>query len=144
MTIRQSATRVITVIAALLFLVPGAWAFFWPRSFYETVATFPPFNLHLFHDAGAFQLGIGAALLAGLVWRDGLLVALIGGAAGTVVHAISHILDAELGGRSGDPWILSALAVLVTVGAVARLNAVRGHRQAPAATEDETPRRAVR
>ena len=125
MMYRRGLPRAITTLAALLFLVPGGWAFLWPRSFYETVATFPPYNLHLFHDAGAFQLGIGAALLAGLLWSDGLLVALVGGAVGTVIHAIAHILDAELGGRSSDPILLSGLALLVTVGAVARLTAVR-------------------
>jgi hypothetical protein len=37
-----------------------------------------PCNQHLIHDAGAFQIGIGAALLLALVCPDALLVALTG------------------------------------------------------------------
>ncbi|GAA4913943.1 hypothetical protein LX16_2152 [Stackebrandtia albiflava] len=116
--------RLILVLSALVFLVPGVWAFGWPRSFYEYVARFEPFNLHLFHDAGAFQIGIGAALLAAVVWRDALLVGLFGGAVGAVVHGVSHIVDRNLGGNPADPWVLSALAVLLTVATAVRFAAV--------------------
>ncbi|MQA94687.1 MAG: hypothetical protein GEV11_08540 [Streptosporangiales bacterium] len=117
--------RVVTGVAAAVFLLPGVWAFAAPRSFYEIVATFPPFNLHLFHDLGAFQLGVGAALLVALFTSDALLAGLAGGAAGTVVHAISHWLDQNLGGRPSDPWVLSALALVVVAALVVRLRAVR-------------------
>ncbi|MFI6483292.1 hypothetical protein ACIBH1_35550 [Nonomuraea sp. NPDC050663] len=110
----------VVALGALFFLAGGAWAFLWPHSFYTTVATFPPFNLHLFHDAGAFQLGIGAALLAALFTRDALLVGLVGGAAGAVVHAISHVVDRNLGGNPSDPWTLSGLALLLVVATVLR------------------------
>jgi hypothetical protein len=109
-----------TALGALVFVVPGVWAFLWPKSFYETVATYPPYNLHLFHDLGAFQLGIGVALLAALVWSDALLVALIGGTVGMGVHAVSHFLDHDLGGRDSDPWLLTVLTVLLAAALVVR------------------------
>lgn len=117
----QVAVSVVVVLGAAVFLVAGAWAFLWPRSFYEVVAQFPPFNLHLFHDVGAFQLGIGAALLGGLFLRDALSVGLVGGSVGAVVHAISHIVDRNLGGNPSDPWTLSVLAVLLLVATGLRL-----------------------
>ncbi|MBA2891867.1 hypothetical protein [Nonomuraea soli] len=110
----------VVALGAFFFLAGGAWAFFWPHSFYSTVATFPPFNLHLFHDAGAFQLGIGAALTAALFTRDALIVGLAGGAAGAVVHAISHVVDRNLGGNPSDPWTLSGLALLLVVATILR------------------------
>lgn len=116
------------LLGALNFLGFGVWAFFWPENFFHNVASFPPFNLHLFHDAGAFQLGIGAALLGAVFWRDGLLVALFGAATGAVVHAISHVTDRELGGSASDPWVLGALAVLLVVAAVLRAFSVRSAR----------------
>lgn len=126
----QVAVSAIVVLGAAVFLVAGAWAFFWPRSFYEIVAEFPPFNLHLFHDAGAFQLGIGAALLAGMLWRDALLVGMFGGTVGAVVHAISHIVDRNLGGNASDPWTLSLLAGLLVIATGLRLRtAAPNHRQ---------------
>jgi len=106
---------VVTAVAGVVNAAGGAWAFVAPRSFYENVASFEPYNLHLLHDLGAFQLGLGAALLAALAWRDALLVALAGGTVGAAVHFVSHLLDRDLGGRGSDPWTLGALALLLLV-----------------------------
>jgi hypothetical protein len=113
------------VLGALVFLVPGIWAFFWPESFHETIATFDPFNLHLFHDVGAFQIGIGVAMLAALYWRDALAVVLLGGTTGSVVHFVSHVLDRDLGGRPSDPLVLGVVSVILVVALVLRLQALR-------------------
>jgi hypothetical protein len=121
----QLTVTVVTVLAAVNFLVLGAWAFLAPRSFYDNVATFEPYNLHLLHDLGAFQLAIGASLLAALVWSDGLTVALAGATVGAVVHDISHVMDRDLGGRSSDPWALGLLAVLLIVALALRIRARR-------------------
>jgi hypothetical protein len=121
----QLTVTVVTVLAAVNFLVLGAWAFLAPRSFYDNVATFEPYNLHLLHDLGAFQLAIGASLLAALVWSDGLTVALAGATVGAVVHDISHVMDRDLGGRSSDPWALGLLAVLLIIALALRIRARR-------------------
>jgi hypothetical protein len=121
----QTLLTAIVLLGAFPFLVGGIWAFFWPHGFYESVATFPPFNLHLFHDVGAFQLGIATAMIGGLIWKDALLVGLLGGAVGSTIHAISHIVDADLGGRSSDPYTLSVLALLLLTATVVRARSVR-------------------
>lgn len=114
-------TKAIAALGALVFLLGGIWAFGWPRNFYDTIAHYPPFNLHLFHDAGAFQLGIAAALIGALFWQDALFVGLLAGAVGTVVHAVSHILDRNLGGNPSDPWTLSLLALIMVAATALRL-----------------------
>lgn len=50
MTTTRPATRrnhlfvtVVTALAALLFVITGAWAFFWPESFFDNVVQFPPY-----------------------------------------------------------------------------------------------------
>lgn len=111
----MKAVRGITLAAAAFFLVTGIWAFAAPKNFYDVVATYPPYNEHLFHDAGAFQIGLGVTAAAALLWRDALRVALAGLAAGAAVHAVSHVIDRDLGGRSTDPWTLSVFAVLLLV-----------------------------
>ena len=111
---------IITVVAASFFLIGGLWAFFAPRSFFESVANFPPYNRHFLHDLGSFQIGIGATLLAALRWRDGLFVALTGTAVGAGFHAASHFIDESLGGRSTDPYSLLAFALLVVAGVALR------------------------
>lgn len=44
---------------------------------------------------------------------------------GAVVHAISHIVDRDLGGSASDPWALSFLAVLLLVAAILRVRTIR-------------------
>ena len=99
----------------------GLWEFVSPRSFYEVVAVYPPFNAHFLRDGGAFSMGIGAGLLAAPKIRDGLAVSLIATAAGSLFHALSHFIDADLGGRATDPWVLFLFALVVSAGAMSRV-----------------------
>lgn len=118
MTARRRLIRGSAWIGALIFLVAGAWAFFAPHSFFEVVARYPPYNRHLFHDLGAFQLGIAAALLAGIGGRSVLGVAMWAGAVGASAHAVSHWIDAHLGGRAIDAPVLTILAGVLVTGLV--------------------------
>lgn len=114
--------RLVAAAVAVFFVAIGIWAMVDPQSFYEQLATYPPYNKHLFHDAGAFQIGIGTALATALFRsRDGLRVALYGASAGTVLHAVSHFIDRDLGGRSSDPWLLSALALATLLATAAHM-----------------------
>ncbi len=116
--------RAFAVAAGLLTLLLGLWCFIAPQSFYDQIATWPPYNTHLLHDIGAFQMGLGATLLAGVALKDGLLVGLTGGAVGSVMHAIAHIIDRGKGGRSTDPGALGLLALLIVAAAVLRYREV--------------------
>ncbi|HJP65508.1 MAG TPA: hypothetical protein VKA30_04300, partial [Actinomycetota bacterium] len=98
--------------------VTGAWSFLAPHSFFDSVATWPPYNRHLFHDAGAFQLGIAAALVAGIAGRSALSTGLWAATVGSVLHAASHWLDSDLGGRSSDPILLTVLAAVLAAGLI--------------------------
>jgi hypothetical protein len=66
---------------------------------------------HFVHDADAFQLGIGITLLLALAWRDGLALVVAGFLVANATNAISHAVDLDLGGHSGD-WGLAALSLL--------------------------------
>jgi hypothetical protein len=120
--------RGVALLAAAFYTLFGAWALLSPRSFFESVATFPPYNEHLLHDVGAFQLGLGAALFAALALRRTLVAALVGVAVASVLHAGAHAVDAHLGGRPSDPWVLGLLAALVVLALVV---AWRGEEPAP-------------
>jgi hypothetical protein len=63
----------------------GIWAFFAPVSFADFVAF--PYNRHLLHDVGAFQIGIGATVLLALLWADSIMVVLAGYVVGRVSFA---------------------------------------------------------
>lgn len=118
-TTRRRPTRLLVVGGVVTAF--GAWPFLFPRSFYDNIATYPPYNEHFLHDAGAFLMGLGVALLAAARWRDGLTVALTANAAAAVLHAIGHIGDRDLGGKASDPWVLSLVAILFAVPALKRM-----------------------
>ena len=98
------------------FLVTGAWAFLEPRSFFENVARWDPYNEHFLHDVGAFQIGIGVALLVSFKEARGSVVALAGAAGAALFHALSHFMDSGEGGRATDPISLTVFAVLLLAG----------------------------
>lgn len=91
--------RPIVIAAAIAFAIPGAWALAAPRSFFETIARFEPFNQHFIQDIGAFQLGFAAVLLlAAIVKASGVTTALAGTGVGSAFHTASHVVGRDLGG----------------------------------------------
>ena len=112
-----------TVVAALSMLVVGAWMRVDPAGFARWANW--PNHVHFLHDAGVFQLGIGVMMLAALRWRDPLVVVLVGFVFTNTFHVVNHALDADLGGRASDPWVLGTVSVLALAGLVARVRALR-------------------
>jgi peptidoglycan/LPS O-acetylase OafA/YrhL len=111
----RRVVRAIAILAAAFYGIFGAWALLAPRSFFDTVAAFPPYNEHFLHDLGAFQLGLGAAVLGALAIRRSLVAVLAGVAVASVLHAAAHAVDTDLGGQPTDPWVLGLFAALVVL-----------------------------
>jgi uncharacterized membrane protein len=105
--------RALASVVGIFYMVSGGWAFLFPSGFYSVVATFTPYNLHLLHDAGAFQLGLGVALLAAAIAGRGLAPVLLGVLAGSLLHLIAHLMDIRLGGHPATD--LPTLALIVAV-----------------------------
>ena len=110
----------------------GLWAFLAPRSFFDALATFEPYNAHFLRDIGSFQMGIGVAGVVGALRTRAVVVGLAGLATFQTVHVISHVIDRDAGGRPGlDIPALGALAALTVVALVI---AVRQDRDDPGRT----------
>ena len=124
------AARTIAGLGGALFVVSGLWAMTSPRSFYERLAVWPPYNEHFIHDIGAFQVGLGLALLFALSRSDALLVALSAVGAGQLLHAVMHVLDRKLGGERTDPLVMTVLAILLLAGAIARIRSLKDSERA--------------
>lgn len=125
MSTTWSAPRVVALLAGIVLVVLGIWALADPQSFYERLATYPPYNEHLLHDIGAFQTGIGAALLFTFFWTDAPLVALAGASVGEVLHFVAHVVDRGDGGRATDPAAIGLLALVIVAGALWRRRQLR-------------------
>ncbi|MFI6532719.1 hypothetical protein ACIBHY_09740 [Nonomuraea sp. NPDC050547] len=119
----RAVTRVVVVVSALYTLYFGVWMWGWPREFAEFVNY--PNHVHFLHDLGAFHLGIGVALLVALIWRDAILVALVGLAAASLIHTVNHTIDSHLGGASSDPYVIGAQTLLALVGIAFRVRHLR-------------------
>src|SRR5829696_4383377 len=115
--------RVVLAVTGLagLFMTAAAVAALVAPSWFADTAGFPR-HPHFVHDAGAFQLGIGATLLLALIWHDGLALALAGFLVANTTHAINHAVDLDQGGHRGDPWALAALSLLTAAALVVRLD----------------------
>ena len=92
--------QIVASVAGVMLASFGLWAMIGPRSFFDALATFDPYNEHLIQDIGAFQIGLGAVLLLAVAPRvgDGLVVALAGVGIGMVAHTVSHVIGHDLGG----------------------------------------------
>jgi PPOX class probable F420-dependent enzyme len=109
----RTFVRTVAVLLGVLTTVVGVWALGWPDSFSEFV-NFPP-HRHFVHDVGAFQIGLGTALLLGVVWADAMSVALAAYVLGGVVHAVAHAVDRNLGGSTAQTLLIGLLAVLAAL-----------------------------
>lgn len=122
--------RIVAALGAAGFVLTGLGAMLAPEAFYDAAATFPPYNQHLLQDIGAFNLGLGAALLLALRPRaDALQVALAGGAVAATAHVASHAIGHDLG---GTPLLDIPLFALTAVALAAA--AWRRQRDMPSAT----------
>ncbi|HEV2028486.1 MAG TPA: hypothetical protein VGS16_08125 [Candidatus Dormibacteraeota bacterium] len=109
--------RIIAVAVGVFYLLVGLWAFLDPSGFYGRVATFQPYNEHFLHDAGAFQVGLGLALVLPAILGRGLRPALLAVLAASLLHFGAHVEDLRLGGHPATD--LSVLGVLCLVLAAA-------------------------
>ena len=106
------------MLGGIAFLPFGLWAMVAPRSFFDQVAEFHPYNQHFVQDIGAFQLGLGAVLLlaAARPALDGLTLALLGSGIGAAAHVVSHVVGHDLGGTpSSDIPMFTAIALVLLV-----------------------------
>jgi hypothetical protein len=109
-------TRVIGAVIGAFYLLTGAWAFLAPLSFFSSVATFAPANVHLLHDLGAFQVGLGLALIVPAALQVPLRAPLIAVLAASVLHVLAHIEDIRLGGHpTTDLPLLTLICMALAV-----------------------------
>jgi hypothetical protein len=124
--------RVVAVVGGAGFVAAGVWAMLDPRSFFEIVARFEPYNQHFLQDIGAFQVGLGIVLLlAGLSGHaDGLTVGLVGVGVAAALHTVSHLVGRDLGGVPGrDIPTFAVIAAILLVAGGWRWHYVRAARR---------------
>jgi peptidoglycan/LPS O-acetylase OafA/YrhL len=126
-----SGVRPLVIAAGALHLAAGLFMAIAPRSFYDQVGTFPPFNAHYLRDLATWYVALGVGLLLAVrrpAWRLPLLVLAV---VQYALHVVNHVIDI------GDPE--SAWKGPVTVVALALVAVVltAAARKATAVQQDE-------
>lgn len=113
--------RVVAAVGGGFFLAVGLWAMVAPRSFFDALATFEPYNQHFLQDIGAFQIGLGAVLLLAVLTRLDALAAALGGVGiGSAAHVVSHAVGTDLGGTPAMDIPVFTVLTLVLLAAAAQ------------------------
>lgn len=87
----------VLLISGITQLAVGAWAFVAPDSFYDVVATYPPYNDHFLKDIGSWNVALGLAAIHAArtpSWQKGMCGVL---AVLYALHALSHAIDLDQG-----------------------------------------------
>jgi|tagenome__1003787_1003787.scaffolds.fasta_scaffold20941812_2 uncharacterized membrane protein YpjA len=131
--------RTILLVIAVYHLVLGAFMFFAPGAFYDTLGKFPPRNDHYTKDVATFYIALGVVFFIAArrrSWRTPLLVfaALEYG-----LHAINHLVDVGKASSDLTGWFdFFSLALIALVFAALASFAWRVQPEEPAA--DAGPR----
>lgn len=125
---RTDRLGTVAAVIGLGSLLPfGLWAMIHPRSFFDGIVTYEPYNQHFIQDLGAFRIGLGGVLLLVLLFSamDALTVALLGIGLGTAAHALSHVIGHDLGGNpQRDIPMFTIIALLLLVAGALRVRAM--------------------
>ncbi len=119
-------TRLLALAVGATFAAQGLWAFLSPRSFFDALATFEPYNPHVLRGIGAGLLGVGTAGAVAALHPRALVAGLSGLAAFQIVHVLSHVIDRDRGGNPGlDIPVFALLAALTAAALVSELRSER-------------------
>lgn len=121
-------TRLLALVVGGSIAAQGLWAFLSPRSFYDVLATFEPYNAHFLRDIGSAMFGVGVAAVVAALHPRPLVAGLAGLGAFQAVHVVSHVIDRDRGGNPG--FDIPAFAVLAAL-TLAALAAELRPRQVP-------------
>jgi hypothetical protein len=113
--------RTILLVVAVYHLVLGAFMFFAPGAFYDTLGKFAPKNTHYVKDVATFYIALGVVFFVSVrrrSWRTPLLVfaTLEYG-----LHALNHLVDVDKASTPFTGWFdfFSLAAITLILAALA-------------------------
>jgi peptidoglycan/LPS O-acetylase OafA/YrhL len=120
-TTRPSLEQLLVGFVGTVHLLTGVATLLTPAWFFQNIGTFAPYNRHYEGDLGAFQLGLGVALLlaARRPERQRLLIGAT--ALGNLVHALNHTYDALIIHAPLSYWLRDTAPLYLFAVAIALL-----------------------
>lgn len=122
--------RSVLMVAAAYHLILGAYMFFAPGSFYDTLGEFGARNDHFVKDVATFYIALGAAFYVSS-HRPSWRVPILGFAVLEYsIHTLNHLIDVGDAATDAKGWFsVFSLALLTVALAVLLAAAARGVRE---------------
>lgn len=128
----ESRLRAILLIAAVYHLLLGAFMFFAPGAFYDTLGKFPPKNTHYVKDVSTFYVALGVVFYGSVRLRGWRTPVLVFAALAYSIHAINHLIDVGKAATDLTGWFdFFALALIALILAALASFAWRIHPEQP-------------
>lgn len=89
----ESRLRAVLLVAAVYHLLLGAFMFFAPGAFYDSLGKFPPKNTHYIKDVATFYVALGVCFYVATRFRNWRTPILVFTALEYAIHAINHLID---------------------------------------------------
>lgn len=89
----ESRLRTILLVAAVYHLLLGAFMFFAPGAFYDSLGKFPPENHHYIKDVSTFYIALGTVFFVSVRRRSWRTPVLVFAALEYGIHTLNHLID---------------------------------------------------
>ena len=113
----ETRLRTVLLVAAAYHLVLGAFMFFAPGPFQDSVADFPPRNDHFVKDVATFYIALGIVLYISTRRRSWRVPVLVFATLEYGIHALNHLIDVTDAASDGLGWFnffsVSALTAIL-------------------------------
>ena len=94
--------RTILLVAAVYHLLLGAFMFFAPGAFYDSLGKFPPENHHYIKDVSTFYIALGIVFFVSARRRSWRTPVLVFAALEYGIHTLNHLIDV---GDADPSWV---------------------------------------
>lgn len=102
MTLKPRYLPLVLFVLAAVQLLLGLWMAASPQSFYDSIATYGPYNDHYIRDFSSFYIALGLALIISTKAASWRVPVLFIATVQYFLHTLSHILDVN----EADPvWV---------------------------------------
>jgi hypothetical protein len=136
--VNEPRLRAILLALAVYHLLLGAFMFFAPGGFYDTLGKFPPENHHYIKDVSTFYVALGVVFFVAARRRSWRTPVLVFSALEYGLHALNHLVDVNEATSALTGWFdFFALAALALGFAALASFAWRIHPEEP--PPDEPP-----
>jgi hypothetical protein len=138
--VNEARLRAVLLIAAVYHLLLGAFMFFAPGGFYDSLGKFPPENHHYIKDVSTFYVALGVVFFVSVRRRSWRTPVLVFAALEYTLHAINHLVDVNEAASAFTGWFdFFSLALIALILAALASFAWRVHPDESAPEPESVP-----